>query len=720
MFGSSFFEQRTKSQLKHSIIYHTNQTAMSGESSPLSDNTPMDSPMSEAVDSPSSLAELQTEEQRKVLDTIARVRKCGLEGTISLPQIVVCGDQSAGKSSVLEALTEIPFPRNDLLCTRYATEIMLRNAAEDSITIRVIPDSNRPSAEQASIKLFEKSITNFDDLPTIMDDAMAIMGIGVLDATDGNAKPPAFARDVLSVEYAGPDRPQLTLVDIPGLIGAETKATTKMDITLVAEITNHYIKQPRTICLAVVSAGTDYANQSILDRVREVDPEGERTLGVITKPDLPDDGSGHQAGYIDLAKNRDIFFKLGWHVVKNRAWKEKDATLTERKMAEDTFFRTTNWRELPKECVGIDALRRRLSILLFEHVKKELPSLREELEDKLVETQGQLEQLGDPRSSGEECKTYLSGLSLEVWQTCRAAIDGHYEGGYFHHDVDPQFSITSPSTLRRTRAVIQLLNSKFAEDIRLKGHKYQIHMDSGNDDASPAESMSFGSKLSASPKKLNKQAALDWVRDVLVRTRGKELIGNFNPLVIGDLFWELSEKWDRLAHTHVDQVATACQNFLKNLLTDKCPEDVERRIWNTKIADELKKRHAAARAELKLIMNDHKNYPINYNHYYTDTITKRRQDRQQKELTKHIEDATTQDYNKQGFQVVSKINVEQVVTAYNKKVDPNMDNFSCEEALDCLFSIYKVSLLASLFPHLSDPLPHRSSKKPSSQTSPCK
>lgn len=63
------------------------------------------------INANSSLEDLQTEEQRRVLDTVSKVRKCGLESVLSLPQIVVCGDQSSGKSSVLEALTEIPFPR---------------------------------------------------------------------------------------------------------------------------------------------------------------------------------------------------------------------------------------------------------------------------------------------------------------------------------------------------------------------------------------------------------------------------------------------------------------------------------------------------------------------------------------------------------------------------------------------------------------------------------
>lgn len=95
----------------------------------------------------------------------------------------------------------------------------------------------------------------------------------------------AFARDVLSIEIEGPSRPQLTLVDIPGLIANATKGVTDADVKTVAEITDRYISQPRTICLAVISATNDHANQPILTKVRKYDPEGERTLGIITKPD---------------------------------------------------------------------------------------------------------------------------------------------------------------------------------------------------------------------------------------------------------------------------------------------------------------------------------------------------------------------------------------------------------------------------------------------------
>jgi GTPase SAR1 family protein len=257
----------------------------------------------------SSLEDLQTDEQRRVLDTVAQVRKCRLDSILSLPQLVVCGDQSAGKSSMLEALTGVLFPRNDNLYTRFATEIIMRRAPLKALTIKLILDAKRLPPEQSNIKAFQESITDFDQLPRIIE--IARTAIGIADSDELDAKPRAFARDILSIEICGPTELQLILVDIPGLIATSTKGVTDADVDIVAEITDHYIKQQRTICLAVVSAMNDYANQKILKKVRDVDPDRNRTLGIITKPDMLLPGSGSQKAFLELAQNKDIFFKLG-------------------------------------------------------------------------------------------------------------------------------------------------------------------------------------------------------------------------------------------------------------------------------------------------------------------------------------------------------------------------------------------------------------------------
>lgn len=528
----------------------------------------------------STLEEFQTTEQRILLDTISHVRKCGLDSILSLPQIVVCGDQSAGKSSVLEALTEIPFPRNDNLCTRFATEISLRREPVDKITVKIVPDSSRPEHEKQNIKAFSQSITTFADLPIVIDAAMTVMGIS---GSDDASSTSAFAKDTLSIDIDGPNRPQLTLVDIPGLIQTSTKGVSDNDVEIVKEITDYYISQPRTICLAVVSATNDAANQGILQQVRKFDPLGERTLGVITKPDKLEAGSGSEKKFLELARNEDVFFQLGWHVIKNRKFEERNFSFEERNTSETNFFRSSSFRTLPQETCGIDTLRTRLSHLLYGHVKNELPRLMGDLEVALESFESELEPLGDSRSTALDCRTYLTHLSMDCHEICKAALNGHYEHEFFRSGGENAFSLKNKSTIARLRAAIQHCNSQFSEDIWTRGHKYQIHAVVHADlvsDSSVEGEISTQAKIAApGPKRLSKTKATEWVKRLIQRSRGTELFGSFNPNVIAELFWEQSQPWATFAESHIDLVSYICEQFYDVLLKKRGAKDVASRIW---------------------------------------------------------------------------------------------------------------------------------------------
>jgi hypothetical protein len=150
-----------------------------------------------------SLAKLQSKDERRLLDVVDKLRRTGLNGTIELPQLVVCGDQSSGKSSVLEAITEIPFPRKAGLCTRFATEIILRREPKPSVTVKIVPSKHRPEDQQRKLAAFNRSMAYMNQLPDLIDAASQEMGLGKVGASN------AFSRDVLSVEICGPDRPQL-------------------------------------------------------------------------------------------------------------------------------------------------------------------------------------------------------------------------------------------------------------------------------------------------------------------------------------------------------------------------------------------------------------------------------------------------------------------------------------------------------------------------------
>lgn len=251
----------------------------------------------------------------------------------------------------------------------------------------------------------------------------------------------------MTIEVEGSLQPQLTLVDIPGLIQSSTKGVSNRDVDLVAEITTKYISQPRTICLAVISATNDAANQSILKEVRRVDPKGGRTLGIIPKPGRLPAGSGSESKFLELVRNEDVFFKLGWHVLKNRSFEEGNSSLMERSESETTYFRTSNTKSLPKENVRIHALGSRLSLLFFEHIKEELPQLPQDLESALLDARSQLALLGNRRSAAKECRIYLTQLSMAYQETCKAAVKGHYKDDYFHKDADHSLSIDSPATI---------------------------------------------------------------------------------------------------------------------------------------------------------------------------------------------------------------------------------------------------------------------------------
>ncbi|KAK3625369.1 hypothetical protein LTR56_020454 [Elasticomyces elasticus] len=127
---------------------------------------------------------------------------------------------------------------------------------------------------------------------------------------------PTFSNDVLRLELSGPDQEHLSVIDVPGIFKSTTEGvTTKTDIKLVRNIVKGYMDNPRSVMLAVVPANVDVATQEILELAAEADVHGDRTLGVLTKPDLVDRGG--ESGVVDLLEGRTRRMKLGWHIIRN-------------------------------------------------------------------------------------------------------------------------------------------------------------------------------------------------------------------------------------------------------------------------------------------------------------------------------------------------------------------------------------------------------------------
>ncbi|KAK0246875.1 hypothetical protein LTR29_018030 [Friedmanniomyces endolithicus] len=319
----------------------------------------------------SGLAGLQSKKSIQRLEQISSLRARGISNSIDLPQLAVCGDQSSGKSSTLEGLTNIPFPRADGVCTKFPTEVILEHSDEqESITATIIPHPLRSDHARARLQEFHANIEDYSQLPQVISSAGALMG---LRGYGDNLTGPAFVEDVLRIKVVGRTGLHLSIVDLPGLISTASEEQTEEDVQTVQRMVDSYIQKPRTIILAIVQASNDIANQSIIRKSKQYDRAGQRTVGVITKPDLINRGTESRVAL--LAKNQDTTkLQLGFYMLKNPTPTEMEQAIvsSQRSANEYQFFHSSPWREqnLDAGRVGIDKLRGALQALLDQHVEK--------------------------------------------------------------------------------------------------------------------------------------------------------------------------------------------------------------------------------------------------------------------------------------------------------------------------------------------------------------
>lgn len=415
----------------------------------------------------SQIDTLRSTTVKRRLNQVDKIRAKGIGDHIALPQLAVCGAQSAGKSSVLEGITGIPFPRQDGVCTKFATEIILRHSQrETSITASIIPHRGRDEAEADKLRSFQRCLAGYEELPDVIKDAASRMGIRGFDGSGDDS--PAFAADVLSIEVIGDIGLHLTVVDLPGSISVDENEGE--DVKLVSDLVDSYLQSSRTIILAVVQATNDIVIEPIIQRARYFDKSGERTVGIITKPDLINENT--EGRITPFTNNSDkTKLKLGFFLLKNPSPQQlaDGISPSERKRQELDFFQSRQWREheINLSRVGIDALRSFLQRLLEEHIEKELPKVRKEIGVLLRRTQTELNDLGEERSTIGDQRLFLSKLSMDFLGIVQAALEGTYRSPMSDFFTNREDGFPNA----RLRARIHELNSLFAAYMRQRSQK---------------------------------------------------------------------------------------------------------------------------------------------------------------------------------------------------------------------------------------------------------
>ncbi|XP_074955666.1 interferon-induced GTP-binding protein Mx-like isoform X2 [Phalacrocorax aristotelis] len=345
------------------------------------------------------------EKIRPCIDLIDSLRALGIEKDLALPAIAVIGDQSSGKSSVLEALSGIALPRGNGIVTRCPLELKLKRI---------------PATQAWKGKIYYRNIST--ELQNASEVERAIREAqDVVAGTRG-----AISGELISLEIRSPDVPDLTLIDLPGIarvaVGDQPRDIGEQIKMLLKKI----IGCKETLNLVVVPCNVDIATTEALKMAQEVDPSGERTLGILTKPDLVDRGT--EESVINIIRNLVIPLKKGYMIVKCRGQQDihNKLSLAAAIQQERKFFETHKHFSILMEegKATIPYLAEKLTNELVRHIIKNLPTLENQIREVLQKTVQDLQKYrkGTPRTESEKL-IFLTDLiklfNQDISQTMR-------------------------------------------------------------------------------------------------------------------------------------------------------------------------------------------------------------------------------------------------------------------------------------------------------------
>lgn len=296
-----------------------------------------------------------------------------LQIPINLPQIVVVGLQSSGKSSVIESLVKREFlPRGTGIVTRRPLIIRL-----------VKVDGIGESANHDYVKFTHttKTFTDFDEVREEIE-----RETDRLCGTNKGINPEPITLSVYSKDVIN-----LTLVDLPGLLHLPVGDQPE-DIELqIRGLVHEYISNPNSIILAVTAATNDFGASEATKLARQVDPEGKRTLVVLTKLDIMDIGTDAH----EVLSGKVFKIRLGIIGVVNRSQQDIiDRKPIQQAIDDETKFLKEKYPSLADKN-GQVYLAKRLSQLLMRHIKECLPALRAQIDSLLTQYKAQLHSYSD-------------------------------------------------------------------------------------------------------------------------------------------------------------------------------------------------------------------------------------------------------------------------------------------------------------------------------------
>ncbi|XP_039162280.1 dynamin-related protein 4C-like [Eucalyptus grandis] len=310
---------------------------------------------------------------RPLLDAIHRLGNVMvMEEGIHLPIIVVIGDQSSGKSSVLESLAGINLPRGQGICTRVPLIIQLQD----------IPQADRP---ELYLDFNGKVVpTDEDNIAKAINDAT--------DEIASHGKGVSNAPLILVIKKYG--IPDLTMIDLPGITRVPVNGQPEDIYEQISKMIMECIRREESIILNVLSATVDFSTCESIRMSQMVDKTGRRTLAVVTKADKAPEG------LLEKVTADDVNVGLGYVCVRSRIGAE---TYEEARQEEAKLFDTHPLLcKIDKSIVGVPVLAQKLTQIQATFIAKYLPEIVMKINDKLDANLAELERMPNNLSSLED------------------------------------------------------------------------------------------------------------------------------------------------------------------------------------------------------------------------------------------------------------------------------------------------------------------------------
>ncbi|XP_014914057.1 dynamin-2 isoform X3 [Poecilia latipinna] len=303
----------------------------------------------------------------------------GQSVNLDLPQIAVVGGQSAGKSSVLENFVGRDFlPRGSGIVTRRPLILQLVNNIAEH-------------AEFLHCK--GKKFVDFDEVRAEIE--------AETDRITGSNK--GISPIPINLRVYSPHVLNLTLIDLPGMTKVAVGDQPPDIEHQIRDMLMQFITKESCLILAVTPANMDLANSDALKIAKEVDPQGLRTIGVITKLDLMDEGTDAK----DILENKLLPLRRGYIGVVNRSQKDIDGKKDIRAAlaAERKFFLSHPAYRHMADRMGTPHLQKALNQQLTNHIRDTLPGLRSKLQSQLLSLEKEVEEYKNFRPDDPTRKT---------------------------------------------------------------------------------------------------------------------------------------------------------------------------------------------------------------------------------------------------------------------------------------------------------------------------